>query len=200
LIVDSAGMNIKNYWKLQYKTGHQARPVHFYEEEITRHLKEACKLQLRSDVPVGIFLSGGIDSSSIVAMVREITGNPMRSFSLGFGDKYHDELDMAKLVSKRFGTQHSEMLVTPRMIMETLPKLISSFGQPYGNWSSLLKYFVSRLAKEEVGVALTGEGGDEIFAGYPTITAYKMLRYFCRGLLRRVLRKSPLVCLHLTGI
>ena len=177
LIINSAGIEVKNYWKLQYKPDNQKRPLYFYEEEIARHLKEACKLQLRSDVPVGIFLSGGIDSSSIVATIREITGNLMKSFSLGFGDKYHDELDMAKLVSKKFGTQHREMLVTPGMIMETLPMLIRSFGQPYGNWSSLLKYFVSRLAKEEVGVALTGEGGDEIFAGYPTITAYKLIRY-----------------------
>ena len=130
---------------------------------------------LVSDVPVGAFLSGGIDSSSVVALMSEVSEERVRTFSIGFAAREHDERPRARLVAQRFGTDHQELVVEPESL-DVLPKLVAHFQEPFADSSALPTYFVSRLASESVKVALSGDGGDELFVGYTTFRGVEAAR------------------------
>jgi asparagine synthase (glutamine-hydrolysing) len=138
--------------------------------ELREVLDDSVRAHLVADVPVGVLLSGGVDSGGIAALASRHAGEPVRTFSIGFEEGGFDELDRARLVAQRYGTDHHELILRPDGV-ELLPKLVEAFDEPFGDSSALPTYLVSELAAGEVKVALSGEGGDELFGGYYTYVA-----------------------------
>jgi asparagine synthase (glutamine-hydrolysing) len=139
-------------------------------EELRARLRDSVRAHLVSDVPVGVLLSGGIDSSALTALAAEESAEPVRTFSIGFEERSFDELSDARLVAERYGTQHRELVLSPDAAL-LLPALADAFDEPFADSSALPTYLVSQLAASDVKVALSGEGGDELFGGYYTYVA-----------------------------
>jgi asparagine synthase (glutamine-hydrolysing) len=139
-------------------------------EELRARLRDSVRAHLLSDVPVGVLLSGGIDSSALAALAAQETAEPVRTFSIGFEERSFDELSDARLVAERYGTHHRELVLRPDAAL-LLPALADAFDEPFADSSALPTYLVSQLAAEDVKVALSGEGGDELFGGYYTYVA-----------------------------
>lgn len=165
--------------------------------ELTDLIRDAVKLRLVSDVPLGAFLSGGIDSSTVVAFMSEAMVAPVRTFSIGFDDATYNELPSARVVAGHFGTLHEERTLKPD-ISSMIQKLVGHMDEPFADFSIFPTYLVSKLASEQVKVVLSGDGGDEIFGGYDTYVAQSMARYYdrlpqqlSRRLLPAVLDKIP---------
>ncbi len=146
-----------------------------YARELLGLLRESVRLQMVSDVPLGAFLSGGIDSSSVVALMSEFSDRPVKTFSIGFKEQSYDELAYARLVAERFGTEHHEFILTPQ-ITELTDHLMGFLDEPLGDFSIFPTYLVSKMARSHVTVALSGDGGDELFAGYDTYIADRFAR------------------------
>jgi asparagine synthase (glutamine-hydrolysing) len=138
--------------------------------ELRRVLADSIRAHLVADVPVGVLLSGGVDSGGLAALAAAESPEPIKTFSIGFEEAGFDELSRARLVAERYGTDHHELVLRPDAV-ELLPKLVESFDEPFGDSSALPTYLVSELAAGEVKVALSGEGGDELFGGYYTYVA-----------------------------
>ena len=166
LIYEDGKVSDSSYWSLRYDPkvirGKEAE----YREEFTRLLEEAVHLRLVSDVPLGAFLSGGMDSSTVVALMSRQMTQPVKTFSIGFKDEAFNELPYARDVAKLFGTEHHEFVVEPSAI-EMLPTLVRVYDEPYADASAIPTYYVSQLSRQFVTVVLNGDGGDEILAGYP---------------------------------
>jgi asparagine synthase (glutamine-hydrolysing) len=143
--------------------------------ELREVLDDSIRAHLVADVPVGVLLSGGVDSGGIAALASRHAGEPLRTFSIGFEEAGFDELSRARLVAERYGTDHHELVLRPDAV-ELLPKLVEAFDEPFGDSSALPTYLVSELAASEVKVALSGEGGDELFGGYYTYVADLLAR------------------------
>ncbi|HSC50601.1 MAG TPA: asparagine synthase (glutamine-hydrolyzing) [Gaiellaceae bacterium] len=139
-------------------------------EELRGRLRDSVRAHLLADVPVGVLLSGGIDSSALAALAAQETGEPLRTFSIGFEERSFDELADARLVAERYGTRHRELVLRPDAAL-LLPALADAFDEPFADSSALPTYLVSQLAAQDVKVALSGEGGDELFGGYYTYVA-----------------------------
>ena len=139
-------------------------------EELRARLRDSVRAHLVSDVPVGVLLSGGIDSSALTALAAQESHEPVRTFSIGFEERSFDELGDARLVAERYGTQHRELVLRPDAAL-LLPALAEAFDEPFADSSALPTYLVSQLAAQDVKVALSGEGGDELFGGYYTYVA-----------------------------
>src|SRR5512133_598909 len=139
-------------------------------EELRSRLRDSVRAHLVSDVPVGVLLSGGVDSALLAALAAEETAEPLRTFSIGFEERSFDELGDARRVAERYGTQHRELVLRPDAAL-LLPALADTFDEPFADSSALPTYLVSELAASDVKVALSGEGGDELFGGYYTYTA-----------------------------
>jgi asparagine synthase (glutamine-hydrolysing) len=139
-------------------------------EELRARLRDSVRAHLVSDVPVGVLLSGGIDSSGLAALAAEESTEPLRTFSIGFEERSFDELGDARLVAQRYGTRHRELVLRPDAAL-LLPALAEAFDEPFADSSALPTYLVSQLAAQDVKVALSGEGGDELFGGYYTYVA-----------------------------
>src|SRR5215211_851788 len=139
-------------------------------EELRARLRDSVRAHLVADVPVGVLLSGGIDSSALAALAAQETSEPVRTFSIGFEERSFDELADARLVARRYETQHRELLLRPDAAL-LLPALADAFDEPFADSSALPTYLVSQLAAEDGKVALSGEGGDELFGGYYTYVA-----------------------------
>lgn len=170
LVLERGSLTIERYWQLDYS---RKRPVGDAEElhgEIRAALDTAVARRLVGDVPVGAFLSGGIDSSAVVASMAAQSAQPVKTFSIGFADEAVNELPRARLVAERFATDHHELIVEPDAI-SLLPKLVRHFGEPFGDHSALPCFYLAELAREQVTVALNGDGGDESFAGYQRYTS-----------------------------
>lgn len=182
LVFRNEDVYTEQYWSLDY-----AKKIKMSEEdaanEILRLLKEAVKIRLHSDVPLGAFLSGGIDSSAIVGLMSELSTNRVKTFSIGFDDAAYNELKHAKRVAERFDTDHHEFIVHPKAL-DVLPLLVDRYGEPYADSSAIPTYYVSQQTKQFVTVALNGDGGDELFAGYERYQAM---------LLSEIYRMIPLV-------
>ncbi len=138
--------------------------------ELREVLADSVRAHLVADVPVGVLLSGGVDSGALTALAAAVSDQPVKTFSIGFEEAGFDELARARLVAERYGTEHHELIVKPDAV-ELFPKLIEAFDEPFGDSSALPTYLVAQLAAGEVKVALSGEGGDELFGGYYTYVA-----------------------------
>jgi len=139
-------------------------------EELRGRLRDSVRAHLVSDVPVGVLLSGGIDSAALTALAAAESGYRVSTFSIGFEEQSFDELELARLVAKRYGTDHHELVLRPDAV-DLLPRLVDAFDEPFGDSSALPTYLVSQLASDTVKVVLSGEGGDELFGGYYTYVA-----------------------------
>lgn len=154
------------YWDIRFDPDESKSEAEWCEELDTM-LSEAVRMRMISDVPLGAFLSGGIDSSSVVALMAHHSNNPIKTFSIGFKEARFNELEYARAVAKRYGTEHHEQIIEPESI-DLLPRLISAYDEPFADSSAIPTYYVSKFAREHVTVALSGDGGDELFAGYDT--------------------------------
>jgi asparagine synthase (glutamine-hydrolysing) len=160
-------------------------------EELRARLRDSVRAHLVADVPVGVLLSGGIDSAALTALAADESAEPVRTFSIGFEERSFDELGDARLVADQYGTRHEELVLRPDAAL-LLPALAEAFDEPFADSSALPTYLVSKLAAEHVKVALSGEGGDELFGGYYTYTAdllalrYGGLARFARPLVERL--------------
>jgi len=172
LIFDKNGVKTKKYWQLRYGTKKKLSLAQ-YEDEIETLLKECIKVRLRSDVPLGVFLSGGVDSSSVVALMSEIATTPIKTFTIGFKDADFSEAKYAKEIAHRFGTQHNEFILEPQTL-KILPRLVWHYNEPFGDSSCIPTYNVARITRQHVKVALCGDGGDESFAGYERYKGIKL--------------------------
>jgi asparagine synthase (glutamine-hydrolysing) len=170
LTFEAGALKIERYWRLDYSHKHADADAAELEEEIRASLRRAVGRRLVGDVPVGAFLSGGIDSSAVVAAMAEQSSEPVKTFSIGFADQAVNELPRARLVAERFATDHHELVVEPNAV-ELLPKLVRHYGEPFGDHSALPCFYLAQLAREHVTVALNGDGGDESFAGYQRYTS-----------------------------
>ncbi len=148
-------------------------------DETIRILREATKLRLIAEVPVGAFLSGGVDSSTVVALMAQESDKPVKTFSIGFEDQDYNELKYARIVAQHVGSEHHEFIVKPEA-MEVLPILVEHYGEPYADSSAIPTYYVSRETRKHVTVALNGDGGDESFAGYERHVAMKLAEIYHR--------------------
>ncbi len=157
---------INSYWEIRFDPDYSKNKIQ-WEEEIQDCLSETVKQHMLSDVPLGAFLSGGIDSGSVVSMMARNSNRPIKTFSIGYKDEAHSELKYARLVAEKYGCEHHEQVLEPESI-SLLPKLISAYDEPFADSSAIPTYHVSRLARQFVTVALSGDGGDELFAGYNT--------------------------------
>jgi asparagine synthase (glutamine-hydrolysing) len=146
-------------------------------EELRARLRDSVRAHLVSDVPVGVLLSGGVDSALLAALAAEESSEPLRTFSIGFAERSFDELEDARRVASRYGTRHRELVLKPDAAL-LLPALADAFDEPFGDSSALPTYLVSELAASDVKVALSGEGGDELFGGYYTYAADLLAKRF----------------------
>ena len=160
------GLREQRYWQPPTET--DDTPLEFEDaaHEVRRRLEDAIRCHLVSDVPVGLFLSGGIDSSGIAALMAPMLDEPIRSFSVGFEERGYSELAYARLAARAIGADHREIVVSPHQFFQALPRMVWQEDEPIAFPSSIPLYFVSRLARDHVKVVMTGEGADELFLGY----------------------------------
>jgi asparagine synthase (glutamine-hydrolysing) len=164
LVASAKGVKETSYWDISFaKT--EDRPEEEWCELLRHELCEATRVRLMSDVPLGAFLSGGVDSSSIVAVMAQLMKRPVTTCSIGFEEKEYDEADFARQIARQFHTEHHEQVVHPSAL-EVMDKLVWHFDEPFADSSAIPTYYVSRVARQNVTVALGGDGGDESFAGY----------------------------------
>ena len=159
-------IKIEKFWDVSFEPKHDVKSDKEFVEEWRELFKESVKLRLMADVPLGMFLSGGIDSSAICAMMAEMVDEPIKTFSVGFKEREANEFEYARIVSKAFKTEHHEITITPEQFFNELPNLVWHEDEPLGFIASVPLYFVSKLAQKHVKVVLTGEGSDEILGGY----------------------------------
>jgi len=163
------------YWELPEPQTSRAPPdPAALQRELVAHLEEAVRLRMIADVPLGAFLSGGVDSSAVVAMMARAGAGPVKTFSIGFPAKEYDETRYARLVAERYGTEHEEFIVEPDAVA-ILPRLVWHYGEPFADPSAIPTYYVSQMARRAVTVALNGDGGDEAFLGYARYQAMRHL-------------------------
>ncbi|MGA2706441.1 MAG: asparagine synthase (glutamine-hydrolyzing) [Isosphaeraceae bacterium] len=176
--VGAAEPKVEPYWRLEY-TPKLDLDEDEAAEGLLEVLTEAVRLRLIADVPLGALLSGGVDSSVVVALMSRLSDRPVKTFSIGFDEKAFNELPYARLVARRYGTDHHELIVRARAL-DVLPTLVRHYGEPFADSSAVPSYHVAQLTRRHVTVALNGDGGDECFAGYE--------RYLGSGLAERYQR------------
>ncbi len=170
-------------------------------EETTRLLREATRLRMISDVPLGAFLSGGVDSSTVVALMAQESSRPVKTFSIGFEEQDFSELKYARMVAEHVGAEFNEFVVKPNAL-EILPTLVEHYGEPYADSSAIPTFYVSRETRKHVTVALNGDGGDESFAGYERHAAMLIADIYRRipGPVRKLLIEGPVNMLPVSAL
>jgi asparagine synthase (glutamine-hydrolysing) len=158
-------VKVRQYWDVPTYGNHPPKSEEECLEELESRLLEAVRIRLISDVPLGAMLSGGVDSSIVVALMARASSGPVKTFSIGFRNQDFNEAEYARLVAQHYGTEHHELIVDPN-IAETLEMLSGMMEEPFGDSSMIPTYYVSKLARQHVTVALSGDGGDELYAGY----------------------------------
>ena len=197
LIMDEGGVGLHEYWDASYSAA-PILPLAEAIEELRGSLRHAVSSHLMSDVPLGVFLSGGLDSSAIVALMSESGCRDIQTFSIGFKDgEDYDELAHSSAVARHFGTNHHEFVLEPQAI-EILPKLVWHLEEPIADEAALPLYFLAKLARDYVKVVLAGDGGDELFAGYNRYFLYQQVGNYTRlpysvrkGLVEPAVRALP---------
>lgn len=182
LTVNKGHTSLRRYWKLSYLHQREIcgeKSILELQKEMMEQLREAVRIRLMSDVPLGAFLSGGVDSSMIVALMADLTEQPVKTFSIGFTNEEYNELPYARIVAERYRTEHHEFIVTPDA-RAIFAELVWHYNEPFADSSAIPTYYVSKLAREFVTVVLSGDGGDENFAGYPRYQNQPMESATCR--------------------
>lgn len=198
LVREEGKTQVRRYWDL--RTGMYEVTESQCLVEVEAMIKDCIKMRLMSDVPLGAYLSGGLDSSTIVHYMTLMMNEPVKTFSIGFGYEDVDEVKYAKTVAEHYGTDHHELISTSDEMMKALPEIIWHLDEPIGDPACVPTYFLSKKSKEKVTVILTGEGGDEAFAGYRTyklLTAGDRFRQMMPGILKNTL--IPLTIKSLPG-
>lgn len=172
------GITTRTYWDIPIPDINTTYDLkRDYETEVIGLIERSVSSQMVSDVPIGAFLSGGLDSTTIAAVMTRNLKSKLKTFTIGFDRKTYDESYEARLVAQTLGCEHTEQMVSPDMV-ESIPGLLDYFDEPFADYSAIPTFLVSKLAVSSVKVTLTGDGGDEIFAGYPTHVAYKISKIF----------------------
>ncbi|MBP7652752.1 asparagine synthase (glutamine-hydrolyzing) [Candidatus Dependentiae bacterium] len=182
LIYEKGNIKINQYWDVALETNsrfeNQKNDIET-EKELFNLLKKSVESRLVSDVPLGVFLSGGIDSSSVVAIMSEfMSPKNIKTFSIGFEEKSFDESGYASVIAKHFGTEHNEELLNPKVMFDIIPDIFNKLDEPIADPSIIPTYLLSKFTRKFVTVALSGDGGDELFAGYDPFSAHYFFREF----------------------
>lgn len=171
-------LEVRPYWQPDFNH-EEALPAEEYRRQLRELLTSAVEMRLQSDVPLGAFLSGGIDSSIVVGLMQQLRKEPVRTFSIGFPVAEYDETHYARMVAEKLGTIHEEFRVEPDALA-ILPQLVWHYDEPFADSSAIPTWYVSQMTRRHVTVALTGDGGDELFAGYPRYRAVWLASGFDR--------------------
>ncbi len=176
MTVDAGGISLRRYWALDYATKRQFSSRAELHEALLDGIRRATRKRMISDVPLGAFLSGGIDSSAIVAAMAEASSQPVKTFSIGFetSQARFDELPHARRIAQQFGTEHHEEVIRPDGA-GLIPRIVRAYGEPFADPSAIPTFYLAEMARRHVTVALNGDGGDENFAGYPRYAANNVL-------------------------
>ncbi|HUE68537.1 MAG TPA: asparagine synthase (glutamine-hydrolyzing) [Candidatus Acidoferrum sp.] len=193
----ASSVRVVKYWAPQLDTGDGRHDLDRESSRLLECLRESVRKELISDVPLGVFLSGGIDSSAVAAMMTQL-GVEVKTFSVGFAERSFDESGYAREVARHLGTDHHEVTLEPAAMLELIPRLPQLLDEPLGDASIIPMYLLSEFTRRHVKVALGGDGGDELFAGYPTLQAHRLAGYYARvprllrrGLVEPVVRRLP---------
>ena len=198
LVFDRDGVRTRRYWQLEFKIDRK-NDSQYFVDAFRERFHQAVRARLVSDVPLGALLSGGIDSSAVVAAMSKYASGPVKTFTIGYGDEgsYYDERRYARVVADRFSTEHHEIVVQPQVV-ELIPQLVKAFDQPFADSSAIANYYVFRETRKHVTVVLSGLGGDEVAAGYERHLGIRLQKYYRdvprwlrEGLVERVVNLLP---------
>ena len=189
LLLRDGELRVDRYWRLDYSRKRQVDDREALNAEIRDTIRRATKRRMVADVPLGAFLSGGIDSSAVVAAMAEQSSQPVKTFSIGFENAAFDELKYARMIAEQFETEHHEFVVKPDAV-DLIPKIVHQYGEPFADSSAIPSFYLAELTRRHVTVALNGDGGDESFAGYTR---------YVGNLVARRLEKLPLPVRRMAG-
>lgn len=176
LLRGNGNVEISRYWETYYRPDF-SKTEEEWCELLSSKLSETVGSHMMSDVPLGAFLSGGIDSSAVVSLMSQHSSSPVKTFSIGFKEAKYNELKYAREVARKYQTEHHEQIVQPESV-DLLPKLVDAYDEPFADSSAIPTYYVSKFAREFVTVALSGDGGDELFVGYNTYQKFNRIRSY----------------------